>query len=193
MSKQFIANRADGSSINFAHVHYGPFNPWATFKQMSFINRWAGNIKFEYSVLQHSLLVADLIEAPGEKIYGLVHDVPEDGTGDLTGPFKSFVDHASGGFVEKHERHMLDMFLQSIEVELPSNGARDRLHAADMIARATELRDVVENTKNTTIPYQPATTVIQPQKREALLIKAIDAFGTYMEWHMDAQKANANG
>mgnify|MGYP000079549782 CR=1 FL=1 len=193
MNRQFTANRADGSSINFADIKYGPFDPWATFKQLSFINRWAGNIKFEYSVLQHSLLVADLIQAPHEKIYGLTHDIPEDGTGDLTGPFKSFVDHASGGFVEKHEHHMLDMFLLSIKVNLPSNGARERLHAADMIARATELRDVVANPNGLVIPYPPASTVIQPQKREALLIKAIDAFDTYLEWHLNAPQVAANG
>lgn len=184
-AKQFLANRMDGSQINFCDPEYGPFDPHATFRQLSFINRWAGNIQFEYSVLQHSMLVAELIDEPHLKIYGLIHDVPEDGTGDVTGPFKGFLDVWCDGFVSMHEQRMFSALCDSIGIGAPGTAIQAKIHRADMIARATELRDVVANKKGITIQYDPAKQRIKPMRREELVVQAIDLFNVYRDLHID--------
>ncbi|WP_027833853.1 hypothetical protein [Maritalea myrionectae] len=192
-TKQFLANRMDGSQINFANPEYGLFNPHATFRQLSFINRWAGNIQYEYSVLQHSLLVAELIDEPHLKIYGLIHDVPEDGTGDVTGPFKGFLDMWCNGFVAMHEQRMFAALCNSIGIGAPGTAIQAKVHRADMIARATELRDVVANKKGITIQYEPAKQRIKPMRREELVMQALDLFHVYRELHFDKFGGTQNG
>lgn len=193
MKNQLVANLANGNTLCFEAPSFGNFQPEPAFRQMSFINRWAGNLTREYSVLQHSLIVADAIDEPHLKIYGLIHDVPECGTGDVTGPYKAFIDQMTGGQVEAHETTMLNQLCVDMGLAPLDLTTGRKLHRADMVARATELRDVVANPSDIQIKYDPLPFTIPIVPREELIIQALDAYHTYLDLYHQAYPVADHG
>ncbi|MFT6658839.1 hypothetical protein [Maritalea sp.] len=193
MNKQFIANMANGDTLSFNDPAFGEFKPEPTFRQLSYINRWAGNLTREYNVLQHSMLVAEAIDEPELKIYGLLHDVPENSTGDVTGPYKDFIDQMSFGIVKRHEAEMLYKLCESIGIAGPAKHVEKKIHRADMIARATELRDVVAYPNGILINYDPMPKAIAKVPREELIVQALDVYHTYLALYFAAFPVAANG
>ena len=191
MSTEFTANRAGGSTINFANPTYETFRPGTTFRALSYINRWAGNLKRDYCVLQHSMLVAEIIEEPELKIYGLLHDVPEEGTGDVSGPYKAFIDRMTNGFVLQHENELFAKVCLAAGIKIPNERIRKIVDRADMIARATELRDVVENPDGIKLRYDPWPKIIPAIPREQLIAQALNCYYTYHAIN-SPQQATAN-
>lgn len=181
MTQQFFANMANGQSLCFNNLDFGDFAPAPFFRQLSFINRWAGNITHDYSVLQHSLLVAHAIDEPHLKIYGLLHDIPECATGDVTGPYKAFIDVWAGGRVETHETEMLNRLCEAVGIAPVDLTIGRKIYRADMVARATELRDVVLNPNGIKLAYDPLPQTIQPINREELIIQAQALYHTYLD------------
>ena len=193
MSQQFAANLANGEKLVFANPDFGPaglFDPMPFFHQLSRINRWAGNFTLhDYSVLQHSLLVAEAITEPHLKIYGLLHDIPECATGDITGPFKAFIDQMLGGKLEHHEALMFNRVCDAVGIA-PVDLTIGRVVAiADMQARKTEAQQIVVNAKDIPNDHEPLPVAIQEIPRAELIIQAQAAYSTYLSLYHNAQAA----
>ena len=114
--------------------------------------RFGGRCIEFYSVAQHSILVAELVErvAPPLAIYGLLHDAHEAFTGDIATPLKLDLwarPTAKGGqFVHEYpmaevERRVQLAVLQALG--LPDVDTEGVVEHADLVARATEARDLM--------------------------------------------------
>lgn len=83
-----------GASIELGHIDRATFKDIAT--GLSRLPRWAGNTRVPFSVLQHSLMVHDMVseqEFVGPtnrlRLLALWHDAHEFATGDICPPFKT--------------------------------------------------------------------------------------------------------
>ena len=96
--------------------------------------RFNGHTREFYSVAQHSCIVAELV--PEEhKLVALLHDAPEAYLGDMTRPLKQWIP-AYQGFEDVVWQRVCERF--GLALELPSC-----IHQADLIALATERRDLM--------------------------------------------------
>jgi hypothetical protein len=105
-------------------------------------NRWSNNLQYDYSVAQHSLLVASNIPVMEWRIYGLLHDAAEFVTRDLSTPFKSWL-AKEGADVHGLERRILQAVWQHFDLPQPAAKIAASVDLADARALATEHRDVV--------------------------------------------------
>lgn len=114
---------------------------------LSLICRFNGHCTRHYSVAQHSLLVADIVQsqgyAPDIQLLALLHDAAEAYVGDMTRPLKLWLRQDTGGngsdydFVEQRIwQAICERF--DLAPELPIV-----VHEADMIALATERRELL--------------------------------------------------
>lgn len=101
---------------------------------LSHVARFGGHTRHHYSVAQHSLLVASLVP-PGLQLTALLHDATEAYIGDLVRPLKALLPDYSeiehGIWLAICDRFNLDPVLPA------------SIHQADMIALATERRDLM--------------------------------------------------
>lgn len=101
---------------------------------LSQVARFNGHTRHHYSVAQHSLLVASIVP-PGLQLTALLHDATEAYVGDMVRPLKALLPDYSeiehGIWLAICDRFNLDP-------TLPSS-----IHEADMIALATERRDLM--------------------------------------------------
>lgn len=112
--------------------------------QLSLEGRWANNLYFAFSVAQHSLIVASLIEDPAARVYGLLHDAAEAFTRDLPTPFKLWL-LSRGADVPALERRILyEAVFPYFQLPAPTPEINAAVDRADAIALATEYRDVVK-------------------------------------------------
>lgn len=102
--------------------------------------RFNGHTRGFYSVAQHSCLVADLVPAE-HKLAALLHDATEAYLGDMTRPLKEWMPYYRG-FEDVIWGRVCERF--GLGVDLPPT-----VHQADLIALATERRDLM--------PPDPAT------------------------------------
>jgi len=65
----------------------GAIDPFKQAVCLGRMPRFSGNTRRPYSVLQHSMVVADLLQEP-YKVYGLLHDMTEGIVSDIPKPFK---------------------------------------------------------------------------------------------------------
>lgn len=108
-------------------------------------NRFHGHTLRPYSVAEHSLLVVEImrldmgITQPGALLAGLTHDAHEAYCSDLSTPMKRLIGHAWDA-CEARIQHAVRGALGVLAV---SAGWRDAVHHADLVALATERRDVL--------------------------------------------------
>lgn len=117
-----LAPKADQvSTLDIAHA-------------LSQLCRFNGHTSRPYSVAQHSLLVASIVPAE-HQLAALLHDATEAYVGDMTRPLKALLPDFSaiehGIWLAICERFQLDP-------QLP-----ECIHEADMVALATERRDLM--------------------------------------------------
>jgi hypothetical protein len=112
-------------------------------KGLSNVCRFAGQCERFYSVAEHSILVADILQradAPASVVFGgLMHDASEALLGDITSPLKSLLP----GYVEieaEVQRYLMDRLAPGAVFN--EHGTR----TADLIALAIEQRDIMHNT-----------------------------------------------
>lgn len=115
--------------------------------QLALINRFTGATQRPYSVAEHSLLCADLAAEYGfglvPQLCCLLHDAHEAIVGDLASPIKWQLDDTWDNLERMHMRALRAHFGL-----LPAFAAhRDTVKAFDLIALATERRDL--------LPWQP--------------------------------------
>jgi len=101
---------------------------------LAHVCRFGGHPRHHYSVAQHSLVVASIVP-PGLQLVALLHDATEAYVGDLVRPLKALLPDYSeiehGIWLAICDRFNLDP-------KLPTS-----IHEADMIALATERRDLM--------------------------------------------------
>lgn len=113
--------------------------------------RFTGHCRGFYSVAQHSVFVADILQAQGysprTQLFGLLHDAHEAYTGDINTPLKSGLYTVAGPFtrhicvVQKSLQTAVETAL--IGDETPIDGTYQIIKRADLIALATEKRDLM--------------------------------------------------
>ncbi len=114
--------------------------------QLALINRFTGATQRPYSVAEHSLLCADLAaeqgRGPAVQLCCLMHDAHEAIVGDVASPVKW---HLGAPWDNLERLHMRAL---RAHLGLPAFAAhRDTVKAFDLIALATERRDL--------LPWQP--------------------------------------
>jgi uncharacterized protein len=106
------------------------------------INRFNGHCNRPYSVAEHSLLVADLALQEGKsaviQLAALMHDAHEPYTGDMTSPAK----HAIGLSWVAFEAPQADYVRRALGLITAFQVHRDLIHRYDLVALATERRDL---------------------------------------------------
>lgn len=114
---------------------------------LSLICRFNGHCNRHYSVAQHSLLVADIVESQGHgpeiQLLALLHDAAEAYVGDLVRPLKLWLRQDTGGTGSNYdwiERRIWQAIRERFDLPraLPIV-----VHEADMIALATERRELL--------------------------------------------------
>lgn len=133
-------------------------------KALSQINRYTGHTAWPYSVAQHSVLVSKLLDFdPRLAMLGLAHDAHEVIIGDISSPLK-------GAFARRGlERALLDLQEDADEVVFPLFGVtwtdsdfeEQAVKRADMVALATEVRDLMVKRHAWKLPYPPHHTKIK--------------------------------
>jgi uncharacterized protein len=105
-------------------------------------NRFTGHASRPYSVAEHSLLVADLASVAGHSVVVqlacLMHDAHEAYTGDQSSPAKRAIGLPWVAF----ERQQADHVRRSLGLITAFQSHHDVIHRFDMVALATERRDL---------------------------------------------------
>ncbi len=143
---------------------------------LSLICRFGGHIAAHYSVAQHSLLVARILEAmnaPAEaQLCGLSHDAHEAYVGDVPTPIKAVLGAAWSDLEHQAEEVVLKSFgLQRMMIDW-----HDIVAHADRVALATERRDVSRFDANINLPWAILHGV------EAFAGPAVPYVATPSEW-----------
>lgn len=117
------------------------------------INRFTGHCIRPYSVAEHQLLCADLAERlelpPIAQLACLMHDAHEAFVGDVSAPVKGEIYGEWQPFEAEQARMLRRWFgLQSAFVSW-----REQVHAIDMLALATERRDLTAYRPGKSLPW----------------------------------------
>lgn len=158
----------DPNSINLPDVAHA----------LSQINRFTGHTREPYSVAQHSVLVAGILQDQGESTgvirAGLLHDAHEAYIGDVSSPVKRALGEWSreSPFSELEERHALAMQTRFRFVPCA------KVKRADLIALVTEARDLMgPPPKPWGIDVQPLRGKIWPMSPETARTRFLDFCG----------------
>ena len=162
----------------------GALQPQYTIEQLAHqlaqINRFGGATQRPYSVAEHSLLCADLAAEHGHgpivQLCCLLHDAHEAIVGDVATPIKAQLGTAWAQLEHMHERTLRAHFglLRAFGVH------RDAIKASDLIALATERRDL--------LPWQPMRHLPWPaldtpgQTVEPAQANLASAWRTHRHW-----------
>lgn len=135
---QFDLELADPLSISSLDIAHG----------LSLINRFTGHTLRPYSVAEHSLLVVEIMQRelavhePEALLAGLLHDAHEVYVGDVSTPLKMLL----GDAWTRVERRIEAQVRQRFGVHRASIEWHDQIKTADLIALATERRDLLPPT-----------------------------------------------
>jgi hypothetical protein len=144
------------------------------------LSRWGGNVNVPYNVLQHSLVVAEAMTDPRERIYGFIHDWPEGLLGaDIISPTKMLL-HRLGADVNALERQYMILIYRALDIPAPSFEVARRVHEADMRARATEIRDVVKNKTGIICNAPPLPRTLKYENWMLTLERGIEMLDSYL-------------
>lgn len=120
---------------------------------LSLICRFGGHTKVHYSVAQHSLLVARILEEQGApveaQLAGLLHDAHEAYIGDIPTPIKS----ALGATWRDLEADVATAVRQALDVTIAFHDWEDLIKHVDRVALATERRDLMHFDANRNLPW----------------------------------------
>lgn len=107
------------------------------------INRYTGHAARPYSVAEHSLLVCDIVRAAGmdcnAQMAGLLHDAHEAYCGDAATPVKQVLGAAWMAF----ENTQAMLVREAFQIRVAHVAYRDAIKGADLVALATERRDLL--------------------------------------------------
>lgn len=127
---------------NRQQVWYMDPDPWTlpvkeAIQACSRACRYANQTERHYSVLEHSLLVADILQAWGCRdnviVQGLAHDLPEGFTGDIPAPIAH---HPDAQFLRDINEKLIEAFCIRFGIPYP---LADAVHEADRAAFRLEV------------------------------------------------------
>ena len=159
-------NEADISALDIAH-------------SLAQTNRFNGHTARPYSVAEHSLLVAELLERDfgvhdsAALLAALLHDGHEAYTGDMPTPIKHLLGFAWQDFEQPMENHVLHRF----GVLRAARDYASLIKRCDIIALATERRDLLPATG----PAWPVLEDVAPCTWVNLLQPSRTAY-TWADW-----------
>lgn len=107
------------------------------------IVRFNGHCCDFYSVAQHSCLVSEIIgtDEPHTRLHALLHDAHEAYIGDIISPLKR---HLGSVNLKAVESRIDAVIFEAFGLEPPSLELRQRIKHADLVALATERRDLLD-------------------------------------------------
>lgn len=122
------------------------------------LNRFTGHTRWPYSVAQHSLLVADIVLALGRRDaepYALLHDAKEAYIGDVATPIKRAMIALGGTDVLDQIEGPIDRAIhEAFDLTWPAfPDVQAIVRHADMVALATERRDVLLDGPASGLPW----------------------------------------
>lgn len=119
--------------------------------------RFNGHGTEQYTVAQHSSFVGSLL--PLElRIYGLAHDMPEAYVGDAATPYKMAMRARCPSYDEAArsiEESFAVLIYKKLGVPPPSADIQAEVRKADLIALATEQRDIMHSLNDWGLPHPP--------------------------------------
>lgn len=148
------------------------------------INRYAGATTRPYSVAEHSLLVADLARKAGHspivELACLMHDAHEAYVGDVSSPLKWVLGEAWHTLESIHQNALL----KTHGLTTASRVHRHLIKALDLVALATERRDLTLYTPGTSTQWTVIDTPGQEHKpdRWIHIDGAPDQYLTWTHW-----------
>ena len=151
------------------------------------INRFTGHATRPYSVAEHSLLVCEIVKGMGLDCHAqraaLMHDAHEAFTGDVATPIKAALGVDWLAFENVHAR----MLRHTFHMQCAHVAYHQRIKEADLIALATERRDLMRFDPARNLPWPVLDTpgaVVHPLEAEDLN----NPVRTAMSWrhHCDA-------
>lgn len=136
---------ADGDELSMIDPRPGHITINTIAHSLAQINRFNGHAMRPYSVAEHSLFVYQIakdhfgVTHPADLLAHLMHDAHEAFSGDMHSPGKGCIGDAWREWEGYWERHVFRAFgLSEVSYSL-----RNIIHHADMLALATERRDLV--------------------------------------------------
>ena len=140
------------------------------------INRFTGHTVRPCSVAEHSLLVCDIAEQQlglgvGGQMAALLHDAHECITGDVSTPLKQAVGRAWREF----EGEWAQAFIKMFGLRAAWSAYAPLIHQADLIALATERRDLMPAAG----PPWPSLAGVQPV--QGINLRDRDGF-SWLDW-----------
>ena len=134
------------------------------------INRFTGHASRPYSVAEHSVLVCDILAGTGHgphaQLAGLMHDAHECVCGDVASPIK----WALGlGWVEL-ENPLAMLMRKHYHLQAAYIGHRQHIKRADLIALATERRDLMSFGPAVNLPWP----ILDTPGAEVLPMEGVD-------------------
>lgn len=137
---------------------------------LSHINRFTGHARVPYSVLDHSIRVAELV--PDDlKLTALLHDAGESFIADLNSPTKSLVPQ-----YKEIERRIEKAVARKFGLKYPFGAA---IKHADMTMLVTEMRDLMYRSAYRDFPFEPLAKKIVPRTPEQARSDFMRAFRRY--------------
>jgi hypothetical protein len=136
---------ATGADVSLRNPKPSEVSAQAIADSLAKINRFNGHTARPYSVAQHSLLVADLLQReygitqPAPRLAALLHDAHEAYTGDLSTPAKACVGYQWGEFECPWEQRVLSRF----GVLDTAREYHSLIKSCDLKALAAERRDLL--------------------------------------------------
>ena len=122
------------------------------------INRFTGHASRPYSVAEHSVLVCDILagmgHGPHAQLAGLMHDAHECLCGDVASPIKWAVGTAWIAL----ENPLALLMRKHYHLQAAYTGNRQHIKRADLIALATERRDLMRWEPGTSEPWDVIDT-----------------------------------
>lgn len=143
MSRWILTAAGQEYHLSGAYMHVGTFDIQTVAHSLAQINRFTGHASRPYSVAEHSLLCADIAERmelpPVVQYAALMHDGHESAVGDVSSPAKLALGDCWNEFESGHAR----AFRRQFGLIPVFTGARAQLRKIDLIALATERRDLM--------------------------------------------------
>jgi len=135
---------ADGFELDMDYPNVDAISHFGIAWSLSQINRFNGHAVRPYSVAEHSLLVAEIIERDfgldaHAQFAALMHDAHEAYAGDMHTPGKGAIGAAWYAWENRWERLVRSVF----GFHTPAAAFASSIHRADLMALATEKRDLL--------------------------------------------------
>jgi len=117
--------------------------------------RWTGHTATFYSVAEHAIHVATMVEmslGPASALKALHHDDAEAYLPDVAAPIKDAIRVAVPGYTEpvsfcRVEQILLDSIMDALAIPRPTPAENAAIHFADLTLLVTEARDLMHGTE----------------------------------------------